>query len=360
MLDDAVLMQGRHTKRKYKWIILAAAAFVALTAAWLGAHPGTIQSLVRRTRAGLLPNTEHYIDMPEGTTACAPTETRIICAGSGFLRVLDRSGREMLQSDTELVSPLIRTAGDWAVVYEPGGVQFYLTGKSGITAVELLSGVDAAAVSSRGDAAVITAGSGYLTELRRYDADGVLLSRTGFTDRAVGRITFLSDGTLAHCGVSPEGVWFLTIGGQDIPLASRLVYDLKPCGSGAAVLTSEGLEFYDLSGEQTGAFLPDAPVLDWDCGEYAAAVFWGQGRYRLAAVSPDGVAQETALSQRPRAVTVCAGCTAVLDRQALWIYDAGGALLERSSRFQSADDMTAGPFGPALTEDGTILLHKIS
>ena len=214
--------------------------------------------------------------------------------------------------------------------------------------------------------AAVTAGSGYLTVTEIYSPEGTLEQTVALTDRAMVMMAFLEDGTLASCCVDRAGRWLLRLDrgeeALEVLLEDALVYDILPCGGGAALWTCGGVRFFDVQGAETGCLaLNGEAVLDWACGDFAALTVYEDGGYRLRIASPDGRSQALcALTGKPMMLTVCDKSVCLLDRESLLVYDDFGILRHRSAIGARAGAVYARAGRTLLTGDGQLLLHDIS
>lgn len=365
MWDDAVLMQGRQTKRKWKYVFgLLLAALLCLGGAWLAAHPEMIEESIMSIRLRLRPQVPEEWVQYSGSGESVVAGDMLLCAGDGGISAFDFGGRQLYSLDMEPDALKITDCGGCAAVYAPGGAELILAGADGGRYLEIPQGIDLAVPGDDGRVAVITSGSGYLTETKLFTPDGKRYKSIGLTDRAMAMMLFLQDGTLASCCVSTDGQWSLRLDTpedcMEVPLSAALVYEMKRCGDGIALWTSEGLSFLDASGSETGGIsLRDEAVLDWDCGDYAALLIRRFGTYHLMTVTGDTVA-ECPVSGCPRELVVCGNRVCLLDREALWVYDNNAALSERRVCGARAGQIQAAADGLLLIGDGELLHQTIS
>ena len=331
MLDDAVLLQGRQRKRKSKILICLLAALLSLCGALLGANRNLIHiGMVRLEQLRLAGLKDTWHALPEGYGAAAMAGKTLILAGAEGICGLDLAGNVLWSAAAELNSPVAAAAGEEALVYEPGGTVLWLADRSGAVPVEIPGGADLAVPDGKGGAAVITEGSGYLTETLVIDGSGAVLRRIGLTDRAMVMASWLRDGTLAGCCIAPSGEWQLYLDGRVVPLEAEMVYDLKACGNGLALWTSRGVSFYDSRGALENSWTLDADLVwDWACGDYAAAVIRRGGRWQLLTLDRRGIlCSGTVLSRRPEKIALAGGRVCLLDPEALTVLSASGEHLD--------------------------------
>ncbi len=360
MWDDATALCGRQTKRK--WSFAGALVLVALLfmgGAWLAANGAQWEKW--RTRPVDAP-AEVWTAVPEGSAWAMAGQTVLGADGARLWRT-ELSGQTSF-SEQALEAPVMAGNGGYAVVYEQGGQSLTVAGPKESRTLEIPAGIDQAAAGPQGQAAAITAGSGYLTVTRHFAWDGTELEPICLGDRAMVMLAYLHDGTLASCCVSREGKWSLRLDGAgtlEIPLEG-MVYELRPCGRGLALWTSGGVCFYDADGETTGTLsIRESSVLDWDCGTFAAFVVCRFGDWHLVTVSPDGQSWDSGpLDRQPAQVLVCGDRVCLLDSEALLVYDSTGALLQRDRRGARSGRLLAADGGVVLLGDGELLYKRLS
>lgn len=367
MLDDAVLMQGRQIKRKWKTaILLITAAVLFLGLSWLISQPQSIASRVYDLAARLRIQ-KHGIwrqtDFTPG--ACAfSLNNQLFFAESGKLTVMDSEGAVLDRKTIPLNAPQAVTADKAAVLWEPGGSELLSLHDSELTTVSVPLGIDAAAVSDTGVAAVITAKTGFETVIRQYDSTGQPLGEHGFPNEAAVFLAFPEGSdTLAACVLAQSGTWRLNFldeaASLEIPLQAAQVYDMKPCGENVAVLSSSGLSIYNTQGAVLSeiSFSPEQLLL-WDCGSFAAMVLLEEGAPMLVTLSPSGrVFRSEPLSRIPQKLSVCGGRLCVLDREALLFYDNHCRQTGTTSQGALASDIQAVPGGAVLFGDGEFMQY---
>ena len=367
MLDDAVLMQGRQTKTKWKTaILLMAVAGLLLGLSWLLSQPQSIESRFRDTLARLRPQrNEAWIqtDYKPGTCAFSLND-QLFFAESGRLTVMDSDGAVLDRKIISLNKPQAVDADNAAVLWEPGGKELLLLHDAELAAVTVPLGIDAAAVGDTGTSAVITAKTGFETVICQYDREGELLREQGFLSEAAVFLTFPEGSdTLAACVLTQSGAWRLDFIEEtsylEIPLQVAQVYDLKPCGDDVAVFTSNGLSIFNIHGEVLAelSFAPEQLLL-WDSESYAAMVLLEGGAPRLVTLSPSGkVCRSEPLSQIPQELSVCGGRLCVLDREALLFYDNHCRQTGCTLQGALASDVQAVPGGAVLFGDGEFMKY---
>ena len=323
---------GRGTKRKWKRLAALLMAATALSAAWLAAHPEIIGHAARYVRQRLIPaHAGQWVEFPGSGSACAMAGDTLITQETGRICAFDPEGRLRWSEETALGEPMLRSCGGRAVLYEPGGTELRLADRSGLRTLPVSSGIDAAVLGSDGQAAVITAGSGYLTETWIFDPKGSRRASRGFSDRAAVFAAFLENGQLAQCCLSPAGQWSLLMEEMDpIPLTAELVYDMRTCGDGVALWTCDGIELYDEDGRRAGALAARGQMLDWACGSFAALLCREAGSYRLLTLWPGGSGESETLPEAPLELAVTRDRAALLGRETVTVLDRSGTLLRRS------------------------------
>ena len=361
MSDDAVLMQGRQTKRKFKKsLLLITIALLLLAAAWVAIHPQTLlddlNTVLARFSSG---NANRWITTDYGPDACSfLLENQAFFAEDGMLTAMRLDGSVTRREVTGLISPQTVVSEKAAALYDSGGKQLVVVTGQTVHTLDIPSGVDAATVSSRGETAVITAGSGYDAVTQWYDADGNILRTIGFQKEAVVLMTFFRDAnTLAAVVLADGGVWNLRFYEEDhsvdIPLNVSEVYDLKPCGEGVALWCSNGLLVFSGTGNLASSleFAPEELLL-WDSSSFAAAVLLEEGAPVLVTLDETGnTFRSEPLSRTPRGLSVSASRLCVLDREALLIYDKQCRLKDSAPEGALAAHVQAIPGGAAVFGD---------
>ena len=367
MSDDAVLVQGRQTKRKWKHsLALIFLALVLLGGAWTAKNFQTVLEYGRTLWARILPYPSGtWVSTDYGPETCAfMLEDRIYFAEAGSLAALQLDGKiDDLQTNS-LEAPQAVVTDGTAAVFDPGGSTLLRVTGQGITALDIPLGVDAAAVSDLGTVAVITAGSGYQTVTYWYDADGAPVKKLGLVDEAMALMTFLSGSdTLAACVISTDGTWHLRFyQGEDcldISLDAAEVYDIKPCGQGVILWTSQGFCVFSAQGKLSAAleFSPER-LLCWDSDSFAAAVLLEEGSPCVVTLTADGkTASSAPLSRTPRSLSVYASHICVLDREALLVYDKHCLPKEQTSLGALTAQIQAIPGGVLLLGDGQFMRY---
>lgn len=361
MSDDAVLLQGRQTKRKWKNIlILMAVSMFFMAGAWAATHSRTLWDSAKALWARIAPgNAGQWVTTDFTTNARAfVVDHHIFFTEAGTLAALKFDGTVSYREVTGLEAPQVVFSQSTAALFTPGDNRLLRITDKGIQTWTIPSGVDAAAVSDRGDIAVITAGSGYDTVTEWYDTDGQLLHEIGLQHEAMALATFLHNGhTLAACTISDAGAWHLRLYEDaqffDIPLDVSEVYDLKPCGDGLAVWSCEGLFIFSSTGELS-AILEFAPeeLLLWDSDSFAAAILLDAGAPTLVTMDNLGnIFRSAPLLRIPKSLSVSGGCLCVLDREALLIYDKQCLLQDSVPDGAFAFEIQAIPGGAAIFGD---------
>ena len=370
MWDDAVQMQGRQTKRKWKWIgVLLAAALICMLGSWLAMHPNAIQERVAELRGQIQTDVEtewvqFFSSGYSGTVALVGD--LVLSADAEGVAAYNMEGKQRYQTPMDWQEPVIAEAFGYTVAYDPGGTNLLLADADGTLEVGIPQGIDLAVPGPEGLCAVITGGSGYMTETRIFSTSGETLRQIGLTDQAMAMMTFLEDGTLASCCVDRTGTWSLRLDREEdsleLPVSDSMVYEIQSCGEGFALWTNAGIRFYDSQGNCTGSYeIRDDAVLAWDCDDWAAALIRRFGTYRLLTLSPTGEAVEQELdSGLPETLLVCGKWACMLDSEALLVYDKNGTLVQRSVSGARAGGMLSAENGLLLMGDGEMLYMQIS
>lgn len=362
MLDDAVLLQGRHTKRKWKTIVLLllAAAFT-LFAALAAAHPESATALWKNILSRFSREPGNAWVSADYTIQARPlllgSSVFYMDRGWGTISAMDGTVR----SRTPLEADCTVRAAAWAGCYCPGGNTLTIVGDDTFRTISIPGGIDAAAVSSGGRCAVLTCGSGYRTKTQVFDKAGNLIKEIGLTDRAMVYLDFVRyREILISCTVSTAGAWTLRFDGaetEEYPLDVGMVYDLKPCGDGAALWTNDGILYYGGAGEILGQ-MPCETLLDWDCDSFAAALSYDGGVYRLRTMDFFGrITESEPLPRIPRQLSVCGNTVCVLDSEQLLVYDKQCHLKTVTPLGASTVSVQADYGGAVLFGDGEFMRY---
>ena len=354
MWDDAVQMQGRHTKRKWKTAgFLLLLAVLTTAEAWVSVHPelpGAVKSALVRTLDHGPQN--RWVPGEETPETAFFLEGQICTLKGQRLQCWDLSGQAGATWTVPLEAPQTIRSEKWAAFYESKGRQLYLLGRE-LTEISVPGSIYAAALSDRGQSAVITQGSGCLTRTVRYDSSGREVGEISLTDRAMVLLTYLrGTDTLAACCVTNTGDWVLCFddGGHtiEITLDASLVYDLRPWGQVVMLWTDRGLAAYTpQEGLVQEVRLGSQEMIAWDSSGFGAAAVWRAGQCVLLTITEGGV-KEVALTEAPRALSVCGNSLAILDSQALLLYDRNSALLRTESQGALARSVQAVDGGAIL------------
>ncbi len=364
MWDDAVQLQGRHTKRKWNGVRMLLVLAVALGAmGYGGEHPECIREFLRKWNTP--PYEEVWVSLTQEGKTMAVVEGTIFCAEAGSLEQYNGKGQERQQWTTALTEPLMLSAEDAGAVYTPGESEIWLLGKDGAVRRELSAGIDLAAVGPAGTLAVVTAGSGYLTETVLYAADGEASRRLGLVDQAMVMMTIPRRDVLVSCCVDGAGHWSLR---QDtletsrcLALEDQMVYDLRTCGDSVLLWTDWGFRMLDREGREIGAYqiAPEA-VAAWDADDMAALIVQRFGRYWL--ITMDGRGQITQSVWRgglPKRLLVCGNRACTLDSGALLVYDNAGGLLKRTPEGATAWDILPAADGLLLRSRDAVRYYSL-
>ncbi len=361
MWDDTVT--GCHTKGKWNGILLLLA--LILGAMSYGMEHGEIITQGLRCLRRLAVPVYEETQLPQGGKALAQVKGTIYCAGDGSLVQYSKKGREGRRWETALSEPLVLLAEDAAAVYTPGESEVWLLGKNTAQRRALSAGIDLAAVGPEGTLAVVTAGSGYLTETVFYAADGQTSRSIGLTDQAMVMMVIPRKDLLVSCCVDTAGDWHLRLdtpqSGQVLPLEDQMVYDLKACGDGVMLWTDRGFRLLSLEGRELGRYeiAPEA-VSAWDAGDVAAVLLQRFGRHWLITMDGDGQVIQTAWPRAlPRRLLVSGNRVCALDSEALLVYDNSGELLERLPEAGAAWDILPAAEGLLLWEGDALGRYRL-
>lgn len=361
MLDDAAVLEGRHTKRKWKTgLALVLAALALLGAAWTAGHWST----VRDAWCAFLPRHDLqtknvWVSGAYGREAQAfALGDLVIFAGTEQISAVELDGTIRYRCDRAAGRPVSIHSRKEAAVYTPGGTELILLDSEGARTLSVPSGIDAAAVSDCGSVAVITSGSGYQTVTKQYNEYGDAIAEQGRTDSAMVMMTYIRRGDLlAACLIGMDGAWRLRIGTEEFPLAADTVYDIKPCGDGVALWTNEGLLTYSAEGTLTGRLgFRAEELIAWDSDTFAAALVLRGRAYQICTLTEDGTTEESEpLPRPPRGLSVCGGSVCLLDSEELLLYDKTCRLTAASPHGASAMTVQAIDGGAMLFGDGEFM-----
>ena len=222
-----------------------------------------------------------------------------------------------------------------------------------MTQLQVPGGIYGAAVSDRGEVAVITQGSGCMTLTVQYDETGRKVGEIPLTDQAMVLMTYLRGSSiLAGCCVTNQGDWVLRLDGEgntiEVALDAALVYDMLPWSSGVILWTNRGLAAYTGDGACVQEVrLESRELLLLDSEEFCGAVIQRGAALLLLTVTEDGV-KETALTGQPRGLSVCGSGLSLLDREVLVLYDRNGAPLREEPQGVLATGVQAVDGGAIL------------
>jgi hypothetical protein len=269
------------------------------------------------------------------SVSCTP-ETKAVSLGSGIClltegtaTVLDAQGRVQYCIETE-VQQLCGNAS--AAAYTPLGKTLYLLEDDRTERLTISGGIDTVILGRDSCVAVITSGSGYLTQTLIYDTSGQLLGKIGLTDAAMVAAAFLSkDQLLSGLCVLKDGSWELRYYGTDGVLRNTaaledLTYqDVYSCGEGVLLETEEEVLFMNETGDQTGRFTWESKHLDaLECSQegYAVLALSEGCTYELYTIGMDGSLWGKAQLDEPiRGLSVCGNTVCILDFEGLEVYD---------------------------------------
>ena len=330
MLDDHAVSYGRRTNGKYI-LLLMALALAALLGAWATEHTGVIQSTLSR----LLPNQQQTMDWQDAP--CNGASSVFGCGDGAVLRTdsvlyhLDMDGAITDQLDTgesELVPLSGSIPGAW------GENTLYLWKDGAFSTISVETGILGACADDE-HIAIISKGSGYLTNTILMDVSGNRLGSIGLTDAAMTELA-CTESVFAGLCMDKLGQWSLRLYDFDgmanavIPLGEESRCHIIGTEQGFLVLGTHTLRFYGNDGTETGSYTLPKGILS--CGTAAgenAAVLADCGSVStLYLVSPAGkLLGETELTTPVRRLTAQADRVYILDYQALQVYDRHGGLL---------------------------------
>ncbi len=354
MWDDAVQMQGRHTKRKWKRAaILLLLAALTVAAAWVSVHPELPAALKDALARSLDRSTQNrWVPGEETPETAFFLEGQIYTLKGQRLQSWDLEGQAEDAWTLPLEEPRLVQSKHWAALYSPQGQDLCLLGRD-LTQLQVPGGIYGAAVSDLGEIAVITQGSGCMTLTVQYDETGRKVGEIPLTDQAMVLMTYLRGSSiLAGCCVTNQGDWVLRLDGEgntiEVALDVALVYDMLPWSSGVILWTDRGLAAYTGDGTCVQEVrLESRELLLWDSEEFCGAVIQRGTVLLLLTVTEDGV-KETALTGQPRALSVCGSGLSLLDREVLVLYDRNGAPLREEPQGVLATGVQAVDGGAIL------------
>ncbi len=361
MLDDHAVSYGRRTNGKYI-ILLLALALIALLTAWALEHKGNIQSTLSR----LLLQEQSSMDWKDapsnGASSVFGCDDGAVLLTDGILYHLDMAGTVTAQLDTgeDALTPLSGSIpGAW------GKNTLYLWNEGAFSSVPVETGILGACATEK-HIALISKGSGYLTNTILLDASGKKLGSIGLTNAAMTELAVTED-VLAGLCMDKLGQWSLRLydfSGKlrnEIPLGEESQCHILGMAQGFLVLMAHSVRFYDIDGTETGCYtLPEGTV---SCGTVT-----GNGAVVLADCGSMGTLYfissagkllgETAISTQVRRLIARADRVYVLDYQALRVYDKQGGLL--ATRIQGARAADLSPHGSNLWLAGNGEVSRIS
>lgn len=361
MLDDHAVSYGRRTNGKYI-ILLLTLALIALLSAWALEHKGTIQSTLFR----LLPQKQQPMDWQDapcnGASSVFGCDDGAVLLTDGLLCHLDGSGTVTAQLDTgeDSLTPLSGSIpGAW------GENTLYLWNDGAFSSIFVETGI-LGACADENHIALISKGSGYLTNTILSDALGQEQGSIGLTDAAMTELACTED-VLAGLCMDKLGQWSLRLydfSGNlrtEIPLGEESRCHILGTEQGFLVLTAHRLRFYETNGTETGSYtLPKGTI---SCGTVA-----GEGAVVLADCGSTGTLYfissagkllgETAISAQVRRLTGWSDRVYVLDYQALRVYDRQGEL--QATLIQGARAANLSPNGSNLWLVGNGEVSRIS
>ena len=361
MLDDHAVSYGRRTNGKYI-ILLLALALIALLGAWALEHKGTIQSTLSRLLPGKQPSMD-WQDAPcNGASSVFGCDDGAVLLTDGVLYHLNMNGAVTARLDTgeDSLMPLSGSIpGAW------GENNLYLWRNGAFSGIPVGTGI-LGACADENHIALISKGSGYLTDTILLDASGQKTGSIGLTDAAMTELA-CAENVLAGLCMDKLGQWSLRLYDfsgtlrTEIPLGEESRCHLLGTEQGFLVLMAHTLRFYDIDGTETGSYTLPKGIIS--CGAAAgdgAAVLADCGSMgTLYFISSAGtLLGEAAISTPIRRLTAWADQVYVLDYQALRVYDKQGAL--RATLVQGARAANLGPNGSNLWLTGNGEVSRIS
>ncbi len=199
-------------------------------------------------------------DFPVSITGSAVLQSNMTLTDSGIAYIsdttilcMDNSGEVTFSSQHSYINPAIKTSGDFSVAYNAGGSGF----KVFSTQEELYDGTQGTSIAdcditSKGIYAVVSDGTGYLSELNVYDEDNELLYSYSFNDYYALNVSLNAAGTMAAVGcVNVDGgemvtrVYILDFT-QTEPVGTfdyndQIVYDVEYIAENKAAVLTDSL-----------------------------------------------------------------------------------------------------------------------
>lgn len=316
---------GRQTNWKYVMFLLIM-AMAALVCGWAVEHSPEIGLIDLRRSCSL---EGKWVEAPctAETEAAAVGDMLYLTAGD-TLTVLDSDLRTVYSRT--FFGEVVLDTGGFAVASAPLEKALCILDEDDVKVLELSGGIDAVFV---GDDrfAVITSGSGYLTNTLLYDESGCLTGQIGLTEEAMVSGAFAEE-VFAALSYGKDGRWYLgwySPEGKELrksAVDAEICFELRTVGQMLVLRTEDGLLFY----EKEGSLLErvsfgTAEFLSWDSGEqdYLALVVASRGKYRLKTLSESGqLLGEAELPMEIRDLEVSGRRVYILDPEALRIYDA--------------------------------------
>lgn len=317
--------EGRQTNWKYVMILLIT-ALAALVCLWAVEHPLEIRLFDL-----------HRSDLLEGTWTAAPCAPESgVCAIGDLLYLAEDASLTVLDADLKTVfsqdfsGEINLYAGEFALACVPSAKEVGIIKENGLKTLEFPGGVDAV-FTGKDHFAVITAGSGYLTNTVLYTGEGTMSGQIGLVDEAMISGAFLDD-LFAGLSFGKDGVWYLgwyTPAGvmvQKSAVDALQCFELRSLGDMLVIRTQDELLFYEKAGDLVERVsFGTAEFVSWDFSEndFLALVVRSRGKYRLKTLLESGqLLGETELPMEIRDLAVSGNRVLVLDPETLRIYDA--------------------------------------
>lgn len=314
--------RGRRTNWKYVFLLLFSAGAMLLSR-YLFLHP---QKLMFLGRAPALQSV--WKEAPCGAdTQTVPIGGKLYLSGDGRGYVLDCTANTVFPQYVEAGSVLCQ--GGFPVSYVPMGKEIKLWNTE--SSLSLPDAVDGVFVGED-HMAVITAGSGYLTQTILYDDRGNEQGRIGLTDEAMVFGAFLSEDSLfAALSFSEARCWYLTMyrntGAQlfRVDIAEEMCCGLTVVEDRLVVRTDRCLLLFSKEGTLLRQISYAAgDFVFWDTrGGLLALITESRQNYYLKTFDCNGdILGEVTLPGMPRGMKISGNHVFVLDYEALRGYDA--------------------------------------
>lgn len=305
----------------------------------------------------------------------ASRDNLVLCSGSA-LAVYRQDGSEKMSETVSLANPAIVTADRYALVYDRGGVNAYLTGGSALSsAIQSAGTILTGDVAENGSFALVSTSSEALSVVEVYSRHGKLRYRFVSSSSYVSGVALSDDGRqLAIAGFAVEqanlgGVLrFLDTSSEqptaEVSLPDELILDVGQVGDTLMVLTDTALRTYHLkTGElQSETGFDGQQLLHYTLGEQGAALVLGRytvghGSSLLSYNSSGELLGSAALEEDTRALSAAHDRLLVLFGGSVTLYDRqGNVLVTRQAASVRGGVMLHGGTAALIDGSGVTLL----